>query len=61
MAQLALARGQAAANLAQRMRLPELAEQHGDELAPTSEAARVPLGAVLAHQLFELEARKQLE
>jgi hypothetical protein len=38
-----------------------LAKQHGDELPPTSEAARVSLGPVLAHELFEFQARKKLE
>src|SRR5205807_2401302 len=44
MRELALATGEAATDLAQRMRSPELAEQHGHELAPTCEAACVPLG-----------------
>src|SRR5439155_2015075 len=61
MPQLAPAGGQAPADLAQRVRLPELAKQHGDELAPTGEAARVALGSMPAHQLFELPTRKQLK
>ncbi len=59
--QLAFASGQAPADFAQRVRLPQLAKQHGDELAPAGEAARVPLGSVLPHQLLEFQTRKQLE
>jgi hypothetical protein len=38
-----------------------LAKKHGDELAPASEAARVPLGSVPPHQLLEFQARKKME
>jgi hypothetical protein len=38
-----------------------LAKQHGDELPPTSETARMPLGSMLTHQPFEFQTRKQLE
>src|SRR5271157_4271603 len=40
MPQLALTGRQSAANLAQRLGPAQLAEQHGDELSPTAEAAR---------------------
>jgi hypothetical protein len=43
------------------VRLAQLTKQHGDELAPAGEAARVPLGPVLAHPLLEFQTRKQLE
>jgi hypothetical protein len=44
--QLALAGGQAAANLAQGLRSSLMTEQHGHELAPTTEPAGVALGPV---------------
>jgi hypothetical protein len=59
--QLPLAARQAAANLAQRMRASQLAKQHGQELAPTGETPRVPLGLVLLDRLLEIPARKQLQ
>jgi hypothetical protein len=36
-------------NLPQAMRPPQLAEQHGHELAPTRKATSVALGFVLAN------------
>jgi hypothetical protein len=39
----------------------QLAEQHGHELAPTAEAARVPFGLVLLDGRFELQAREKPE
>src|SRR4029077_18273249 len=60
-AQLAFAGGEAAANLAQRLRPPQVTEQHGHELSPATEAAGVALGPVLDDGLLELEARKQLQ
>jgi hypothetical protein len=42
--QLALAGGQAAANLAQGLCLSQMTEQHGYELAPTTEPTGVALG-----------------
>src|SRR6516162_11523678 len=47
MSQLPLATSQAAANLAQRMRTPQLEKRHGQELAPTGQTPRVALGFVL--------------
>jgi hypothetical protein len=61
MAQLALAGRQPPADLAQGVSLPQLAKQHGNELAPAGEAARVPLRPVLPYQLLELQAWKELE
>src|ERR1039458_10297645 len=61
MLQLPLATRQAAANLAQRMRLSQLAKQHGSELAPTGETPRVPFSLVLLDRLFEIPAREQLQ
>src|SRR5258708_4941631 len=61
MLQLPLAARQSAANLAQRMGAPQLAEQHGHKLAPTREPPSVPLGFVLLDRLLEIPARKQLQ
>jgi hypothetical protein len=61
MLQLSLATGQAAANLAQRMRPSQLAKQHRHELAPTGETPRVPFRLVLLDRLFEISAQKQLQ
>ena len=54
MRQLAFAAGQAAADLAQRMRAPELREQHRDELVPAGKAPRVPLGLGGMHGALEV-------
>jgi len=43
------------------MRPSQLAKQHGQELAPTGETPRVPLGFVLLDGLLEIAARKQLQ
>jgi len=59
--QLAFAAAQPAADLSQRMGAPELAEQHGDELPPAREAARMALRVRPLHQGLELCPRKQLE
>jgi hypothetical protein len=44
MPQLPLTGRQSAANLPQRLGPTQLAEQHGDELSPTAESARMPFG-----------------
>jgi hypothetical protein len=59
--QLAFAGGQAAANLTQRLRTPQMTEQHGHELAPTTEPAGVALGPVLHDGPLKLRAGKQLQ
>jgi hypothetical protein len=61
MVQLPFCRGQALADLAQRLRFAKLAEQHRRELVPTSEPSGVPFRLRLLHQLRELTPRKQLE
>jgi hypothetical protein len=61
MPQLAFAGGQAAANLAQRLRSPQVTEQHGHELPPTAKSAGMALGAVLDHGAFKLGTGKQLQ
>src|SRR5207247_11350535 len=59
--ELPLAAAQSPADLPQRMGAPELTEQHGHELAPAGEAARMALGQRPLHQDLELRPRKQLE
>src|SRR5260221_11392737 len=61
MRQLALAACEAAADLAQRVRSPQLTEPHRDELAPTREPACVPLRLSRHDSLLKLRARKELE
>jgi hypothetical protein len=39
----------------------QLAKEHRDELAPTTETAGMPLGLVLAHGRFKFETRNQLQ
>jgi len=60
-AQLAFTGRQPAANLAQRLRPSQVAEQHGHELAPAGEAASIALSAMLHDGALELGARKQLQ
>src|ERR1017187_4282630 len=59
--QLAFAGGRSAADLAQRLRPPQVTEQHGHELPPATEAAGMALGPVLGDRLFKLVAGKQLQ
>src|SRR5665811_1795754 len=57
MTKFSLTGGQAATNFAQRLGMSHLAKEHGDELTPTTEASGMPLGVVLAHGRFKLQAR----
>jgi hypothetical protein len=57
MTKLSLAGGQASANFAQRLGMPQLAKEHGDELTPTTETSGMSLGVVLAHGRFKFKAR----
>ena len=61
MLELAFAAGQAATDFPQGVRPAQLAEEHGDELAPAGEAPRVPLGMVLVDGLLEFKTRKELQ
>ena len=61
MGELALATRGAATDLAQRVRSPELTEQHRPKLAPAGNAARMPLGLDRDDGLLKLGARKALE
>jgi len=59
-AQLAFAGAKPLADLPQRLGLPQLAQQHGDELAPAEKAVAVPLGLVPVYQPLELTAGESL-
>lgn len=59
--QPAFTTGEPPADLAQRIRPPQLAEQHGDELAPTGEPTRMALALRGDDDLLELRAWKKLE
>jgi hypothetical protein len=61
MAKFAFAGGQAAAYFAQRLGIPQLAKEHGNELPPTTETSGMPLSAVLAHGRFKFQTRDQLQ
>ena len=55
-----LAAGQSQANLAQRVQVSELTEQHGHELLPAGEAPGAALGPVLRDGLVELATGNHL-
>jgi hypothetical protein len=61
MPQLSFGGRQASANFPQRLSPAQLAKQHGHELIPTSEAARMPFGFVLLDEGFKLQPGKQLQ
>ena len=61
MHQFAQATAQAVADLAQRIGMAELAEQHRDELRPAGKALGVTLSVVLLYQRGELGPGKMLE
>ena len=61
MLQLTFGGCQSLRDFTQAVGTPQLAEQHGDELAPAGEASRVSLALVLAHRGLELGTRKQLQ
>lgn len=50
-----------AGDLPQRLGMPQLATQHGDELAPAAETAGVALGLVLPDISLELQPRMPLQ
>jgi hypothetical protein len=52
---------QPVADLPQRTSVGQLCEQHGHELPPTGETARMALGLMLLHRLLELRPGKQLQ
>ena len=60
-AELALAAGQAAADLPEGLRPAQLAKEHGHKLAPGGEAAGVPFGLRGLDGLLKVEAREGLE
>jgi hypothetical protein len=59
--EFAFTAGQAPADLAEAVGTAELAEEHGDKLAPAREAFGGVVGAMLPHGLFEFEAREELQ
>ena len=59
--QAAFTAGEPAADLAQRLRAPQLAEQHRHELPPTRKAARMALSAGGTDDALELVTGKELE
>ena len=61
MNQLAQATPQAVANLAQRIGVGELAEQHRDQLCPAAKAFGAPFRIVFFDQRSELGPREMLE
>src|SRR6266851_6672387 len=61
MAQLSLTGGQPARDLAQTLRMPQLAKQHRDHLRPAGETARMPLGLMFLYGGFELPPGNQLQ
>jgi len=58
---LAFATGQSSADLAETMRATELAEKHGDKLAPAGKSFGSVVGTMLFHGLFEFQSGKQLK
>jgi hypothetical protein len=48
---------QSPTNFAQRLGVPQLTEEHGDELAPASETSSMTLRVVLAHGRFKFQTR----
>jgi hypothetical protein len=58
---IAHATAQAVANLAQRIGVGELAEQHRDQLCPAAKAFGAPFRVVFLDQRRELGPRKMLE
>jgi len=61
MHQFAQATAQAVANLAERIGMGELAEQHRDQLRPAREPFRATLGAVLLDECGKLSSGEMLE
>jgi hypothetical protein len=59
-AQLSFTCGQPASDLAQTLRMPQLAKQHRYHLRPARKTARVPLGLVLTYCTFKLDPGYQL-
>jgi hypothetical protein len=61
MSQFSFRSRQAPANLPQRLGVPQLAKEHGHELAPTSKAPRMPFGVVPAGGPFKFQTWNQLQ
>src|SRR3954471_20332538 len=61
MPQFALASGQPTGDFAQALGVAQLAEQHGDQLGPTAEAARMALGLMFVDLGLKLQAWDELQ
>lgn len=61
MGELPFAGGESVTDLPKRMGTADLAEEHGDELAPRAKSLGVTLGLGLFDPLFEFDSRKQLQ
>jgi hypothetical protein len=61
MSQFSFRSRQAPANLAQRLGVPQMAKEHGDKLAPTSKAPRVPFSVMPAGGRFKFQTWNQLQ
>jgi hypothetical protein len=61
MTKLAFASRQSPGHLTQGFGSAQLAEQHGHELSPTAEAARMPFCLMLVHRLGKCGSRNKLE
>jgi hypothetical protein len=57
MTKFPFAGSQSSTNLAQRLGVPQLTEEHGDELAPARETSSMTLCVVLAHGGFKFQTR----
>jgi len=57
MTKFPFAGGQSSTNLAQRLGVPQLTEEHGDELAPAGETSSMTLCVVLARGGFKFHTR----
>jgi hypothetical protein len=60
MLQFTFTASKASGNLPQGMGSAQLAEEHGNKLAPTSEPSGMSFSFCLPHSLLELDSRKQL-
>jgi hypothetical protein len=59
--QFPFAGGKPAAYFARRLRMSQLAKQHGYKLLPTGETQSVALGIVFEDRAFTFQARKKLQ
>jgi hypothetical protein len=60
MLQFTLTASQTTYDFPERMGLTQLAEEHGDKLAPAGESSGVTFGLGFFHSVLKLDSRKQL-